>query len=39
MNRLIKEAKFMLFNKITDAPSVAYIIMREVVATKSLLDE
>jgi hypothetical protein len=38
-NRLIKEAKFMPFNKTTDAPNVAYIIMREVVATESLLDK
>jgi hypothetical protein len=39
INRLTKEAKFVFFNEAIDAPGVAHIIMREVVATESLLDE
>jgi hypothetical protein len=38
-DRLIKEAKFVPFNKAIDAPGVAYIVMREVVATESLLNK
>jgi hypothetical protein len=38
-DRLIKEAKFISFNKAIDAPGVAHIVMREVVATKGLSDK
>jgi hypothetical protein len=38
-NQLIKEAKFIPFNKATNAPGVAHIVMREVVAIEGLLDE
>jgi hypothetical protein len=38
-DRLIKEAKFMPINEVTDALSMAYIVMREVVATEGLPDE
>jgi hypothetical protein len=39
IDRLTKKAKFMPFNKTTNAPGVAHIVMQEVVATESLLDE
>jgi hypothetical protein len=38
-NQLIKEAKFMPFNKAINTPETAHIIMREMVAIKSLLDK
>jgi hypothetical protein len=38
-DRLTKEVKFVPFNKATNAPGVAHIVMREVVATKGLSDE
>jgi hypothetical protein len=38
-NRLIKKAKFMPFNKAINAPGVAHIVMRKVIATESLLDK
>jgi hypothetical protein len=38
-DQLIKEAKFVPFNEAINAPGVAHIVMREVVATEGLSDE
>jgi hypothetical protein len=38
-NQLIKEAKFALINKATNTPAIAYLVVREVVATKGLSNE
>jgi hypothetical protein len=38
-NRLIKEVKFALINKVTDAPGTAHLVMREVVAIKDLSNK
>ena len=36
---LIKEVKFILTNKATEASETAYLIVKEIVTTEELLDE
>jgi hypothetical protein len=38
-NWLIKEAKFALINKVTDAPGTTHLVMQEVVATEGLSNK
>jgi hypothetical protein len=38
-DQLIKEIKLIPFNKTINAPNMAYIIIKEVIATKSLSDK
>jgi hypothetical protein len=38
-DRLTKEVKFALINKVTNAPATAHLVMQEVVATEGLPNE
>jgi hypothetical protein len=39
IDQLIKEAKFALVNKVIDAPNMAHLVVREIVATEGLSDK